>query len=886
MPPLAEPAEVTEAQRLLETLHKLISNVGEAYVELSGQTAATQAVVADLRRCGSFLHNRLVGEPPPAPWLSASARGASSHASLAATPPARRASFSQPLLHPAHTRDPPPTGKRPGVSKRYTRWRWRNPRWVSEPAAGASITSSSSRSAGRAGFNGRGPQPRSAVHTITSSSGSSGISSGGSSIQPATACRARDPSPQRRAGVGPGPAATPLRSASPAGVATPQARGQAPAPSPAGPARGGPCAADQGAADGAVGGGAGGSRGSSSSHLPLAAQRALAAAAALGGGPDGSAVRDYHCSDQQQHQHQQHGDAAEPKAAGPPQLPLALRRAMQRYRDTLQTRDQLLQQSQQRRGNGSSNGAGSSGGPSLADTVAAAGHSYRAALARQYPSTSTSASAGHQNAAQLSGGVGAVGAASQAAAQLGRMSLSGPSSRPSAAAGAPLSPSSTAALQRRAQVVFAALVAAQTWLIQFLPIPAIMIRRLHCISDLDLDLGMAVDPDLDMALALDLDLDLQSLTDLARSRVTPGGVAAANRRASQADTCAALLADVELLRLELDDLQQQLKATASEQQQQQQQQQRLPGPPSTAAAAAAAGMCALVGSSSGAGGGLDGALAGVAAGLGIDREELEEAAALWRNRFLRALLLGDPAGPGHGGRRGQGGGPGGPSQRQAVQQQPGLDGLGTGPSMRRPLGFWLPDAMWAHAPLPGDETAASSNSVPPHSPAGLSAGRLAPSAAAGEPSWQLLLPHAPAHPNTPLVPAPARRAAAPPALMCASAQDAVAHGRAQLQLQSTVFQLLLEGSLAAPLLPRQRPRQPPPAAADRGWPHHHHHHHHHRQFQQQQHLAAAVTWERWLAQCRLAHLLLFKGAWNRLCSVVELEEEEVEEGQYGDEADG
>ena len=38
--------------------------------------------------------------------------------------------------------------------------------------------------------------------------------------------------------------------------------------------------------------------------------------------------------------------------------------------------------------------------------------------------------------------------------------------------------------------------------------------------------------------------------------------------------------------------------------------------------------------------------------------------------------------------------------------------------------------------------------------------------------------------------------------------------------------------------------------------------------------AAALAWERWLAQCRLAHLLLFKGAWNRLCSVVELEEEE------------
>ncbi len=34
----------------------------QAYVELSGQTAATQAVVADLRRCATFLQMRCVGE--------------------------------------------------------------------------------------------------------------------------------------------------------------------------------------------------------------------------------------------------------------------------------------------------------------------------------------------------------------------------------------------------------------------------------------------------------------------------------------------------------------------------------------------------------------------------------------------------------------------------------------------------------------------------------------------------------------------------------------------------------------------------------------------------------------------------------------------------------
>ncbi len=92
---------------------------------------------------------------------------------------------------------------------------------------------------------------------------------------------------------------------------------------------------------------------------------------------------------------------------------------------------------------------------------------------------------------------------------------------------------------------------------------------------------------------------------------------------------------------------------------------------------------------------------------------------------------------------------------------------------------------------------------------------------------------------------------APPPLLCGSAQEAVAHTRAQLQLQAAVFQLALEGSFAAPLLPAREPQQ---AANGDG----------------------EVAWERWLAQCRLAHLLLTKGAWNRLVSVAEVQVEEQE----------
>ncbi|GFR39862.1 hypothetical protein Agub_g361, partial [Astrephomene gubernaculifera] len=205
------------------------------------------------------------------------------------------------------------------------------------------------------------------------------------------------------------------------------------------------------------------------------------------------------------------------------------------------------------------------------------------------------------------------------------------------------------------------------------------------------------------------------------------------------------------------------------------------------------------------------------------------------------------------------------------QQQLALAGTSAGTpnaSMPRPLGTWLPDAMWS----------AATAGAPPAS------GSTAP-------PWHVLLPQPPPHPTAApscqphatagpsaaaAAGAPRATALAPPALLCCSAQEAVAHGRAQLQLQATLFQLLLEGMWAAPLLPRHRPQLPPPPPQQPP---------RHRQGAALtgarggssgaggRQGAEEVVWERWLAQCRLAHLLLFKGAWNRLCSVVELQEE-------------
>lgn len=128
--------------------------------------------------------------------------------------------------------------------------------------------------------------------------------------------------------------------------------------------------------------------------------------------------------------------------------------------------------------------------------------------------------------------------------------------------------------------------------------------------------------------------------------------------------------------------------------------------------------------------------------------------------------------------------------------------------------------------------------------------------------------------------------AAPPPLLCASAADALAHGRAMLQLQATVFQLVLEGVLAAPLLPLPQQAERAVGAQVAGL----------RQQQQLRGKGASARHvqggggsgsggggdpavDRLLAQCRLAHLLLVKGAWTRLCSVVELDEQEDGERQ-------
>ncbi|GLI70001.1 hypothetical protein VaNZ11_014735 [Volvox africanus] len=853
MPVRAEPAEAEEAQRLLGSLNRLIVNVGETYVELSGHTAAAQAVVADLRRCSSFLQSRLVGEPQPAPWLtsSSSSRGAySSTSSPAATPPDRRASLSQDNAQapgsvapagfvpkawsPSPERASPFTASGGGISsvagKSLIDPSSPSPSCtpvdsVPAPATGTStatrppLPGGSSGTGGRAGSVGRaapcnrtpvaGPRSHANVTAAERPSGLAGVS------------RTRDTSPQRRTGVRtalgtfaavPAPPRPTLptvgetsqvRELAQAGMSKPGSAGSSSAKSDQ--AQGDASATDSVFIS------------STTSHLPLAAQRALAAAAALGVGFNGSAPQGLQ-SDSQFYQQQQ-GANAEPKPAGLPQLPLPLRRAMHRYRETLKTRDQLLQQYQEKRRGG---GSRTSGGTSLADTVTAAGNAYRSTLARQFPHSPAG------NRSNISGGGGGgVAVTSQAADQLNRMSLG----------------ASPAELQRRAQVLFAALVAAQTWLIQ-------------------------------------------SLSELARTRGTHGGVAGANRRTTQADTCVALLADLELLRIELGDLQAQLRAAVQPDVTTPTLATSRP-PPRGAAATVGLSGCVVNGSSSSSRG-ID-ALAGIAAELEIDDEELEEAAALRRNRFLRSLLC-DISGSESASSRGRRG-PAAPgflqklSQPAKQLQQPARDGLAVAAGeqkfcMRRPVGLWLPDAVWAHVPIPagGEASAATAGAAGAgYTAPDLQANSLGNSTAIPETPWHVLLPSPP-----PMVAnlAPAGTVhcmMAPPALLCSSVQDAVAHGRAQLQLQATAFQLLLEGSLAAPLLPRQRPPPPPvrvQMTADSRWQQQLHHHSHHRYNE-----AAALAWERWLAQCRLAHLLLLKGARNRFCSIAELELE----GETGDE---
>eukprot|EP00198_Chlamydomonas_reinhardtii_P000716 XP_001690051.1 predicted protein [Chlamydomonas reinhardtii] len=642
----------TNPEELLEALNSLIAGVGEAYIELSGQTAATQAIVADLRRCAAFLNTRRLGSD-------------NQHAS-------------------------------------------------GNPAAGPPLASSSAL--GESGGDG--------------SPGAGTPMDGGSRTQQGTpvAPGSSNRPPLASAGAGRGVAAG-------ARAANRGAGTRAMAAAAAMAANSGDSNDARGTTAGNDSGGAGGTS---------------------GGHQDGSA-------------------AAATKPAGPPQLPLALRRAMQQYRETMSTREQLLQQAQRRGG-----GAGLS---TLADTVSAASRSYCSALARLYPASSAPLAV----------------SASMAAAQLQRVSLG------RVPAGLQMQQEAVAVLRREAQVKFSALVAAQTWL-------------------------------------------TQSLTDLQRSRGAGGGVSAANRRAVQAEACAALLPEVEQLRAELAAVQAEL-AAAEEQLEQLQSQ-------------AAQQQRGRVGSAGAGRGALEEAASTALAALGVDYE-LAEAAALWRNRFLRAMLADAApvaaraavgAGP-----AGRGAGTAGRGGRQTAAQaeaagQGGRGGLqprdraATVSNMHlmpRPLGMWLPDAMWALASTAAPDTDLAAASGP-------------------GPAWAVLLPThkvvgGASH-------APGTQAPFPAPVLCGSAQDAVAYGRAQQQLQATVFQLYLEGELAAPLLPRQRP-PPPPLQPARG------------ASSIQQRTVAVVAWERWLAQWRMAHLLLVKGAWNKLCSVVELEEED--EGGQG-----
>ena len=163
--------------------------------------------------------------------------------------------------------------------------------------------------------------------------------------------------------------------------------------------------------------------------------------------------------------------------------------------------------------------------------------------------------------------------------------------------------------------------------------------------------------------------------------------------------------------------------------------------------------------------------------------------------------------------------------------------------MLRPLGLWLPHACWAPAAAAVREG---------------SGGAVA--AAAAAPPWLLALPNQPW--------------SAPTRLHCPEIQHALGHSRAQQQLQQCLMQLHLEGVLAAALVPgTAAPSLPPPPQGGGGAlsggrrdsnPH----------FGGWEQAEQAAELERHIARCRLAHMFLSKGAWNKRCCVVELLEEE------------
>ena len=222
-----------------------------------------------------------------------------------------------------------------------------------------------------------------------------------------------------------------------------------------------------------------------------------------------------------------------------------------------------------------------------------------------------------------------------------------------------------------------------------------------------------------------------------------------------------------------------------------------------------------------------------------------EAAMRWRNRCLRAMMAQHVSSfpPRQGsGSRGLSAPPSGDHSGRgslAPQEDPGSS---REPFLDKPLGLWLPDVCWRELPdsysqaLSGDPDA---------------------------PWWTLLLPLG-----------ACRAAVSPPRLHCLDVHQALAHGRAQQQLQHCLLQLHLEGRLAAPLVPP--PAHTPSTDYQR--------HHNTRQGRQQSRPVSGIgalegasedesRLDRHIAGCRLAHLFLTTGAWNKRCCTVQLFEE-------------
>lgn len=470
--------------------------------------------------------------------------------------------------------------------------------------------------------------------------------------------------------------------------------------------------------------------------------------------------------------------------AGPLQLPLNLRRALHRYQEAVQRHDAFLAHAQQGIGwaaddRGAYQGSGGTEAlanrpishfPDLQHVVADSGDAFCRALDHQFGATGPGAAGDAGGAA--GGGVG------------------------TGAGGSP------EARKHHAQVVFATLVAANTWL-------------------------------------------LQALKELALQGRTSSGVSV---------TCIAqLMSDLQALKAQL---RQALAAAAASQ-------------PSSAREGGRGG-----------GGGAQGGSAGAQEDQGRT-----EAAARWRNRFLRTLIAEGGGRGGGGAARGSrpsphrpGSASGSASGSRAANQGSGGGGDGgskrgqgraSSPLMPRPLGVWLPDECWSLVQVPSPSTAPShSMHGQPQQP---------------QPPWFVLQPQQ--------VAAAGGRAGAlhrgqqPLVLHAASVKEAVSHARSQSQLQFHLLQLWLESQLASALIPSRpvpgcnatqvssRPGSGKlPGSSSQGYG---------GAMggygrSQQQQGELSVEAQRHLARCRLAHVMVYKNAWNKVCCIVEEREEERE----------